>query len=205
MSLNRLIVVALLIGSAPLLADPGWKQDKPVGGVKVEWREVPGTPFHEYRLTAESKQPLDKLCDAVWGKDAKVTGDFKKRVIIKETDSERWTYEQVKVPLVTDRDCIMHVKLVTPASEGRCLVRFDTQEHPDYPPSGDHVRVPMVRGHWLLEPKQSGLVTVTYVIYSEPGGAVPAVFARGGQRDAAVNFMPAILARAGSAGEAGSK
>ncbi|MBL8951010.1 MAG: hypothetical protein JNK82_09555 [Myxococcaceae bacterium] len=196
--MKRLVVLsaAAVASAAPAFADEVWKQDKPVGGVKVEWREVPSSPFHEYRLTAESKQPLDKLCDAVWGKDAKVTGDFKKRVIIKETDTERWTYEQVKVPLVTDRDCIMHVKLETPASEGRCVVRFDTQEHPDYPPDKHHVRVPTVRGYWELTALRPGQVTVTYVIYSEPGGAVPAVFARGGQRDSAVNFMQAILARA---------
>ncbi len=196
MSLHRLTLLSAVVASAPLFADSGWKQDRQVGPVKVEWREVQDSPFHEYRLTTESTLPLDKLCDAVWGKDAKVTGDFKKRVIIKETDTERLTYEQVKVPLVTDRDCIMHVKLVTPATEGRCVVRFDTTTHPDYPVDPQYVRVPRVRGYWLLEPVREGHVSVTYVIYSEPGGAVPAVFARGGQRDSAINFMQAILARA---------
>lgn len=196
MLLSRLAVLSVALVSFPLFADSGWRQDKPVGNVKVEWREVPSSPFHEYRLTTHSALPLEKLCNAVWGKDAKVTGDFKKRVIIRETETERWTYEQVKVPLVTDRDCLMHVKLVTPASEGRCVVRFGTVTHPDYPEDPQFVRVPNVRGYWLLEPVQSGHVSVTYVIYSEPGGAVPAVFARGGQRDSAVNFMQAILARA---------
>jgi hypothetical protein len=193
---HRTVLVAAVVISSPLLAASAWIYDRDVDGVKVEWREVDGSPFHEYRLTTDSALPLTKLCDAVWGKNAKITGDFKKRVVIKETDTERWTYEQVKVPLVTDRDCIMYVKLVTPAESGKCVVRFDTATHPDYPPDPSFVRVPAVRGYWLLEPLREGHVNVTYVIYSEPGGAVPALFARGGQRDAAIGFMKNILARA---------
>ena len=90
----------------------------------------------------------------------------------------------------------MHVKRVTGADAGRCVVRFDTVTDLRYPPDPAHVRVPTVRGYWLLEPVREGHVSVTYVIYSEPGGAVPALFARGGQRDAAVGFMKSILARA---------
>ena len=164
--------------------------------MKVEWREVDGSSFHEYRLTTQSRKPLTKLCDAVWGKNAKITGDFKKRIVIKETDTERWTYEQVKVPLVTDRDCLMHVTKVTGAEAGKCVVRFDTVTDPHFPEDPHFVRVPAVRGYWLLEPVHGDSVSVTYVIYSEPGGAVPAVFARGGQRDAAIGFMKSILARA---------
>jgi hypothetical protein len=195
----RLITfAAVLVAPLSLFAGSGWKQDRPVDGLNVEWREVQDSPFHEYRITTQSTLPLDKLCHAVWGKDAKVAGDFKKRVVIKETDHERWTYEQVGVPLVKDRDCLMHVTLVKPADTGSCEVKFETTTHPDYPPDPNFVRVPTVRGYWSLNPVREGYVSVTYVVYSEPGGAVPALFARGGQRDAAVGFMKTILARADS-------
>ena len=196
MKLHRLVFAAVLAAPLSLLADTSWRQDRKVDSLNVEYREVDGSPFHEYRITTESALPLDKLCNAVWGKNAKVAGDFKKRVIIKETDSERWTYEQVGVPLVKDRDCLMHVTLVKPAETGRCEVKFETTTNPAYPPDPGYVRVPAVRGYWTLNPVREGYVAVTYVVYSEPGGAVPALFARGGQRDAAIGFMKTILARA---------
>jgi hypothetical protein len=164
--------------------------------MRVEYREVEGSPFHEYRITTDSTLSLVRLCEAVWGRNAKVSGDFKKRVVIRETLDERWTYEQVRVPVVQDRDCLMHVQLLVPAESGRCEVRFETVTDANYPPDPSFVRVPAVRGYWSLTPVRDGHVSVTYVVYSEPGGAVPAIFARGGQRDAAVGFMKTILARA---------
>ena len=194
--LHRIAFVLAVAAPLSLLAEQAWRQDRKVDGLNGEYREVKDSPFHEYRVTTESKVPLEKLCHAVWGKDAKVAGDFKKRVVIRETENERWTYEQVGVPLVTDRDCLMHVTLVQPAETGRCEVKFETTTHADYPPEPGFVRVPAVRGYWQLNPVREGYVAVTYVVYSEPGGAVPALFARGGQRDAAVGFMKTILARA---------
>lgn len=193
----RLWVVLVVAVPLSLFAEPSWRQDRKVDALDVEWREVKDSAFHEYRITTESALPLGRLCDAVWGKNAKVAGDFKKRVVIKETDTERWTYEQIGVPLVKDRDCLMHVTLARPVESGRCEVRFETFTDPAYPEDPSFVRVPVVRGHWVLEPKREGYVAVTYVVYSEPGGSVPAIFARGGQRDAAIGFMRTILARAG--------
>ena len=83
-----------------------------------------------------------------------------------------------------------------PSTAGRCEVKFETVEDPSYPPQRGFVRVPAVRGYWTLEPMSTGHVSITYVVYSEPGGAVPALFARGGQRDAALGFMKTILERA---------
>jgi hypothetical protein len=187
------VVVATVVLAEPSIP---WTLDRTVDGLQVAYREVPDSPFHEYRITTRSRLPLERLCDAVWGKNAKVTGDFKKRVIIRESDHERWTYEQVGVPMVTDRDCVMHVQLLQPAPTGRCVVKFETGEDPKFPPDPNFVRVPVVRGSWQLEPMRDGGTAVTYTVYSEPGGAVPALFARGGQRDAAIGFMKTILERA---------
>lgn len=179
-------------------ATPAWKLDDTVHGIDIELREVPGSDFDEIRLTTTSPQPLDRLCDAVWAKDVgnKAEGDFKKRVIIRETANERWTYEQIHVPVVSDRDYVMYVQLVAPASSGRCVVRFETRTDPAYPPFEDIVRIPSVRGRWELSPTDGGRVRIQYEVYSDPGGSVPAMFARGSQRDAAVSFLKVILARA---------
>lgn len=164
--------------------------------MRVELRDVANSEFEEVRVTTSSALPLAALCQAVWGKDAKVEGDFKKRVVIRETDTERWTYEQVHVPLVMDRDCVMFVQQLAPVETGRCEVAFETRQDPGYPEIQDHVRIPLVRGRWNLALTTDGRTSIVYQIYSEPGGGLPALFARGGQRAAAVAFMKTILARA---------
>ncbi len=184
----------------PALAEPpaAWKTDSTEGGVKVERRAVAGSSFEEVRLTTSSDESLQALCDAVWAKDVgtKLEGDFKKRVVIEETPTERWTYEQIHVPVVTDRDYVMRVRLLQSASSGHCEVSFETAPHAGYPEAPGHVRLKSVRGHWWLEPLANGQVSIVYQVYSDPGGSVPAFLARGSQRDAAVGFLKTILARA---------
>jgi hypothetical protein len=190
----------LLLSFAPLAAsaDAPWRTDKIEDGIKVEFREVKGSSFDELRLSADSSAALEALCDAIWAKDvgSKTDGGFKKRVVIREDDRERWTYEQIRTPLVSDRDYVMKVTLVQPASTGRCEVAFEASKDPAYPPTEDHVRLTEVRGRWVLTPSPNGKVSITYQLYSDPGGSVPAFLARGGQRSAAVDFFKTILARA---------
>ncbi len=189
--------VLLLLFPLAASADAPWHTDKVEDGIKVEFREVKGSPFDEIRLSTNNTSGLQALCDAVWAKNVggKSEGDFKKRVVIREDDHERWTYEQIRAPLVTDRDYVMKVTLVQPASTGRCEVDFEAAQDPAYPPTADHVRLTHVHGHWVLEPKD-GKVSVIYQLYSDPGGNVPAFLAKGGQRSAAVDFFKTILARA---------
>jgi hypothetical protein len=195
----RTLPLVLLVAAAPALAgEKPWRADGTVGGMKVELREVEGSKFDEVRVTTTSTVGLQKLCDAIYAKNvgAKAEGNFKKRVVLRETETERWTYEQIAVPVVSDRDYVVHVRLVQPASSGRCEVDFQSEDDPAYPPAAGHVRLKSVRGHWLVLPVEGGGVSVAYTVFSDPGGAVPAFLAKGSQRNAAVDFMKTILARA---------
>ena len=191
------LVAALVLFSSEASAEQPWKTSRTVDGLKLETRPVDGSTFEEVKVTTQSPKPLGTLCDAVWGRDAKVEGHFKKRVVIRESDTERWTYEQLKVPIVTDRDLVVHSQLVAGADSGRCEISFEAAEDPAFPKTTDHVRVTTLHGRWTLEPTSDGKVDITYVVYSEPGGKIPAWLSRGGNRDAAVIFMKLILSRAG--------
>jgi hypothetical protein len=189
------LIALLLIG---LSVPPGtlpWRYEKMVDGIRVEARDVPGSPYQELRISTVSKRDLKSLCDAVFSKgNEKPESRFKKREVLRETSTDRWTYEQVSVPIVRDRDYVMHVKLDQPPSEGRCQVSFQTEDDPHRPPVRGVVRIPSVRGRWSLA-QAGGVVDVSYEVYSDPGGHLPAFLVRGGQRDAAVDFMKTILAR----------
>ena len=191
------LLLAILLTAGAVPSEPQWRYDGATDGMRVELRAVPGSPFDEIRVTAISSASLQALCDAIFAKglSGKAEGRFKRRDVIKETDTDRWTYEQISVPVVSDRDYVMHVKLEQPASSGTCRVSFQTETEASHPPVQGFVRIPSIRGSWTLVPAD-GTVRVSYEVFSDPGGGVPAFLVRGKQRDAAVDFFKVILARA---------
>jgi len=197
-TLAAIVVLVGLPGVASADSAPAWSFDGMYDGVQVDRRDVPSSSFDELRLSTVSSSDIQHLCDAIYPSrlSARPERRFKKQVLLRETPTERWTYEQVSVPVVSDRDYVMHVKLEQPASSGHCSVAFQTEEDPAHPPVAGCVRIPVIRGHWDIFPVAPGKLSVQYRIYSEPGGGVPAFLARSGQRSAAVDFMKIILARA---------
>lgn len=191
-------LLAFALAASTAGAESSWHSDGRVDGIWVERRDVPGSSFDEIRVTTLSELPLGALCDAIYPKefDGRLEGRFKKRELLRETDSERWTYEQISVAVVSDRDYVMHVRLDQPAAKGRCEISFETDNRGARPPAPGFVRIPVIRGHWSLAPMDDGKVRVSYSVFSNPGGGVPAFLARGGQKRAAVDFLKTILARA---------
>ena len=179
------------------LAATPWKLDDDSDGLRVDRREVPGSDFDELRVTARRSESVQRLCDAIFAKNVdRAEGRFKKREILRETETERWTYEQIGVSFASDRDYVLHVKLEQPASSGRCEVSFETVDDPSRPPARGFVRIPIIRGRWSVAPAADGSNVVSYQVFSDPGGSLPCFLVRRGQRDAAVDFFKTILARA---------
>jgi hypothetical protein len=197
-TLVAIVVIGGVSGVARADSSPPWRVDGIYDGVQVDRRDVPSSSFDELRLSIVSSSDMQRLCDAVYPTrlSTKPERRFKKQVLLRETPTERWTYEQVSVPVFSDRDYVMRVKLEQPASSGHCSIAFQTEEDPAHPPVPGFVRIPVIRGHWDIFPIAPGKVSVQYRIFSEPGGGVPAFLARGGQRSAAIDFMKIILARA---------
>lgn len=183
----------------PALADsaPQWRADGMSDGLWIQRREVQGSSYEEFRVIAARSLNLSKLCDVIFAKGGVQSNvHFKKRELLRETDTERWMYEQIAVPWVSDRDYVMHTKLEAPASSGRCEVSFATENDPSRPPVRGFVRIPAIRGHWAAAPLADGRLWVAYEVFSDPGGGIPAFLARGGQRDAAIDFVKHVLSRA---------
>jgi hypothetical protein len=196
--LCTITVLAGMTGTAA--ADPSspWRVDSVSDGVLVERRSTPASRFDELRLSTFSVLSLQSVCDAIYPRKLRTVPErrFKKQVLLRETATERWTYEQISVPIVSDRDYVMHVKLEQAAATGHCSVRFETEDDAAVPPVPGFVRIPVVRGHRDVFRVADGRLGVQYRIFSEPGGGVPAFLARAGQRSAAVDFLKIILARA---------
>jgi hypothetical protein len=195
---RRTLVLTLVFPAIAAAEEPKWREHRDVDGMKVELREVKGSAFEEIRVTTTSAEPLERLCEAIFGKDApaKNEGNFKKREVLRETPTERWTYEQLALPVVSDRDYVIHVKVEQPPQTGRCEISFQTESDPTRPPVDGLVRIKSVRGYWWVTPSADGKHKVVYQVFSDPGGAVPPFLTWGAQRTAAVDLMKTILARA---------
>ena len=85
----------------------------PAEGSRSNAASVSGSHFDELRLTVVSPTSLERLCGAIYPQafDGKLERGFKKRELLRQTDNERWTYEQISVPVVSDRDYVIHAKL----------------------------------------------------------------------------------------------
>jgi len=188
--------VSMIAGRAS--AAEGWHEDGVHDGVQVEHRDVEGSAFTELRLSLVTTASVSQMCAAIYPAvlPEKLERHFKKRDLLRETATDRWTYEQIAVPVLSDRDYILHAKIEVPASTGHCVVSFGSETDAAHPPADGFVRIPVIRGRWDVFPIENGKVSVQYRIFSEPGGGVPAFMCRGSQKSTAIDFMKLILARA---------
>jgi hypothetical protein len=188
-----LLLVALSAPSESRL----WRDPQTVDGLLVEDRDVSDSPYQELRVSAVSQQVLTSLCDAILAEGReKIDGRFKRREILRETATDRWIYEQVSVPVLRDRDYVVHLWLDHPPSWSHCELSFQTEDDPLRPPVPGIVRIPYSRGHWSLV-QVGAEVNLSYQVLSDPGEHLAPFLVRGGQREAAVEAVKAVLARAG--------
>jgi len=196
-----LLTAAALLGvAATAVADDGapWHPDGVKDGIQVETRPVPGSSFEELRLSLTSTVSVQRLCEELFPKvlPTPLPRPYKRREVLRETPTERWTYEQISVPLFSDRDYVVHAKLEIPGSTGRCALSFTAEADPSRPPVSGYVRIPALRGRWDIFPMADGKLSIQYRLYSEPGGGMPAFMTRGSQRSTAIEFMKTTLAHA---------
>jgi hypothetical protein len=194
----RALACLVALPALALAEEPKWREHRNAEGMKVELKDVTGSAFEEIRVTTVTTEPLGRLCEVIFGKGAaeKGEGNFKKREVLRETATERWTYEQIALPVVSDRDYVVHVKIEKPADTGTCEVSFRTEDDPTRKTPEGMVRIKSVRGYWWVTPLEGDKVRVVYQVFSDPGGAVPPFLAWGSQRTAAIDFMKTILRRA---------
>ncbi|MBL9008740.1 MAG: hypothetical protein JNJ46_31060 [Myxococcales bacterium] len=172
-------------------------------GISVEKRSVPGSKFMEYRARAVTSVSPEVVLRGLWsGLTEPSQGTVKKREILRKSETELVFYDQVKTPVVSDRDYTMRIWQSKDEKTGALHVRFETANELGPPVASGFVRIPKVRGSWLIEAGEGGGAKLTYQCYSEPGGSIPAFMVRGAQQNQVVVDMRRILERAQRAASA---
>jgi hypothetical protein len=220
-----LIAASLTVGLVSARAEEPW-QPCSAGqgdGVTLERRAVPGSKFYEYRASAQTPAPPEAVLHGIWnGVTEQLPAMVKLRKVLSSSDIAMVFYDQLTTKVVSDRDYTLRISWTRNPQTGVIEVPFSTMNELGPPPAAGHVRVPIIRGDWIITPvtlnaaagsdrsapsaqgaqgAQGSLATeITYLCYSEPGGSIPAFMARGAQQEQVLIDMRRILKRALQAG-----
>ncbi len=179
-----------------LAAAPEWKELDSVDGISMSARTVPDERVVELKLTAVSSASVAKLCEAAFGPEGLDPNepDITLRRVLRESPGERVTYEQISPPIVSNRDYAVRSKKQE-LPNGSCRVTFAAANELAPPLPKGFVRISKLSGSWDFE--LVGTQTrITYVIFADPGGSIPAVFIEGSRRKTAVAWMKLVVHRA---------
>src|SRR4051794_26387472 len=93
-------LVRMVLETAPV-----WTLQGEHDGYRLESRTPQASAFEELRVTKDTRAGAAELCDAIWANPrGALEPGFRKREVLAETETDRWTYEQIAAPLVADRD-----------------------------------------------------------------------------------------------------
>jgi hypothetical protein len=182
--------------SAALAAD--WTVLSHKDGLLIERRATEGSPFFEVRATTQSSLAPGAIFDTLWKQQEhpQFVPHLKRLDLLSETGDERLAYEQVEVPLARDRDYTVRLQRRVDPEAHRYEIVFATANDSGPPPDKNHIRVPSIRGRWLIEPGPDGKGSaIRYEVLSEPGGSLPAWLVNQVQGDAVAKLVRAILQR----------
>lgn len=163
-------------------ADAGWRPHSTQDGITVERREVPGSRYYEHRAVVQIPVSPEAAAQDVWSALRRSDMEtLKHREILFEGPDELLLYDQISTPIVSDRDYVITVKRIHDAARRRWQFRCATVSGIGPPPAPGYVRIPIIRAGWVVEPGDRGGTKLTYYAYSEPGGMITALLARGAQ------------------------
>jgi hypothetical protein len=133
-------VATLLLLAARVSAADDWTFKKSEGGLALEERSVPGSPFREYRVIAELDVDPAWAAEVVW--TAQRSGDvedLKQRRVLRDEPDRLVFYDQIRTAMVSDRDYVLEVTRRRDA--GRTEIRLQSIDDPLAPPAKGFVRM----------------------------------------------------------------
>jgi len=177
-----LAFVAASLG-APAIAhadagDAGWQQIKQSDGITVYKRVVEGSPLKEFRGRGTIDAPVAAIL-AVFNDVPHATEWMDScngsRVVENGSDTEKVVYNRTHAPWpVADRDAVLHNVARFDEAARKVELDFWSVDDAKAPPVKGVVRMPFLRGHWILWPSADGRTTrVEYQVHANPGGALP--------------------------------
>ena len=190
-------VTLLTLLAAPAAAEELAWETVATGAITVKARPRPGSAVFEVWAEADLGAPVKDIQDTLTTMDR--FHHFMPYVraakeVSKEKDGSVFTYTELGLPVISDRDYVVQVWLdegVNPDGSG--AYRCHWKAAPDKLPARDSlVRVKVNEGSWKVTPKDDGKSHVVYRFAADPGGSLPAWAANYGNRRGISGTLEAI-------------
>jgi ribosome-associated toxin RatA of RatAB toxin-antitoxin module len=197
-AVRRCLLAVLVVAGVAHADDGDWQRVADRDGIVIERRAVEGSSIREVRATAHSPLPPAAIMATLWKHDEYVQFvPYVKRLdVLRDDGDAKLVYEQIRVPLVRDRDITVRVtRAFSPTTGG---YEMESMAVPEEGPleSDDYVRVRTSASRWRLAPAADGGTAVTYTIRADPGGLLPTWIVSAMQKDATAKLLRAMLDRA---------
>jgi hypothetical protein len=168
------------------------------GGVVVETQAVPGSGFERIRVRCGTRASPRAFFLTLWStaSDLAFSPLVVRRDVLLDEPQVRRYHDVVHAPPAGDRDYVAHETWSEDEATHVVSMRFEAVDDPRSPVTAELVRFPRLEGSMTLRPRADGGSVVTYEVYTELGGSLPAWLTRGPQRDAARTFVLEIRKRA---------
>jgi len=181
---------------SPATGGNGWVEVSKKPGLVIYSREKKDSAVKEYKATGDIAAPtwvVRNVIDDVENYAHFMPYVTESIVLAKEGES-LVTYQRFTAPMVSDRDYILRIQFESkPGTAGGTVYCNKWKATTGYGPEEKHgvIRVKVNEGYWLLEP--TGETTrATYMIFTDPGGAIPAMVINYGNKNAIPKLFAAV-------------
>ena len=162
-------------GAAP----PGWQEVANEQGIVVYKRKVPESRFVEFRARAILDAPVLSVLavlDDTGGYSEWVPGNLEMKILEKVSETDEVFYQATDAPWpAKSRDYVGRFQFQKDDGKRSVEIEFRNTSHSSAPVRGDRVRMPFVRGLWVLQAAGDGRSTRAELgVHMDPGGWIPA-------------------------------
>lgn len=164
-------------------------------GITLSKRPIKDSPFFEYRATSVSSYSVAQLCDATfeWGSHEGDSPGISLFKVLEDGERQRVVYNQLTKPVVARRDYSLTI-VQEPLDATHCRIRFRTTNDKAPKAPDGFVRMEKLWGEWSFVASEQG-TRISYILYSDPAGSVPAFLVHGGQSSATREALTIALAK----------
>jgi hypothetical protein len=179
-----LLVISLVVvgvsGGVRAEEAPGpWEHVSDKDGIRVQRRTVPGSKLKEFQGRGVIDAPIGRVLAVI--RDANRRAEWMPACadshVVDEDLAARTqvAYHRTKAPWpVSDRDSVNRAEMRVEPDKHRVYLPFQAVNLEKVPPVKGVVRMPFMRGHWILTPVEGGRATeAEYQVWANPGGILP--------------------------------
>lgn len=169
-----------------------WKRVCVKRGLELMSRTVKGERFPEFRIRTTTTVPCSRLAEYLMGNSIELAERDIKRTMVKRSADLVIFTDLIKTPVINDRCATTRMSLDKSGKDGNIEVVFSSSgEWPKGKPTRSCIPV-RAHGSWAFR-EVEGRTELTYTIFADPGGNVPAFLVSGMIADDAMNRVRELI------------